>query len=181
MTLSLTENALLEFVGDVITNECARPIPAVWRYHSHGLPDDCCTDDGVLSIYWERFNFSNRIPGTSAASIEPCAGVPYVALALRYVVCWPVPQVTGSGAVVPYAAADETAAMLADVAECVSLALVRVICDPIDHDELSAGVHARTMQDTVRFVESVPVSPSGGCAGVLWRLTLAPREAVTGS
>lgn len=167
MSLSGLLTAVGEYVGDTLVNECGRPAPEVLRYHGT-LPNDCCTDDGVLSVSWEREQAFLKFPASSAGAAEPCPGLPMVRLIVRYVVCWPVPDVLAeSGTVLDYPGWDLRAATLADVADCVTRALIRLQCSPPDGPFADAVV-AAAGRDRFRFVESTPILPGGGCAGVRW-------------
>jgi len=169
--------ALAEYVGDVLVNDCGQPVPdRVLRYHGT-LPDDCCTEPGVLAVSWSEGRAATEFP-TSAASMknDPCASIPIYTITIRYRVCWPVPDVDESGVQLLDAEWDATAAMLADVADCVARGLLLLKCGaptaPVD--PLVAAVLDQVARGWLRFVDVSPSVPAGGCAGVLWRLYAAP-------
>jgi hypothetical protein len=164
MSLAAVETALAEFVGDVLVNDCGRPVPdRVLRYHGT-LPHDCCTEDGFLVVSWNVL--------TPQGGTDQCAGWPQAELRVRYVVCWPTVDVSPSGVEIDDAGWDEQAAMLADVAHCVTVALMSVTCDD---DPFATTLMATTVNRQLRLVATEPITPQGGCAGVQWRLTYALR------
>lgn len=165
MSLAALETALVEFIGDVLVNDCGRPVPdRVLRYHGT-LPHDCCSDSGFLVVSW------NVISPQGGG--DQCAGWPQAELRVRYVTCWPTVEVDGGSIQLDDENWDENAAMLADVAHCVSLALMAITCSD---DPLAEAVVAATVNRQVRLVATEPITPQGGCAGVQWRLTVALRR-----
>lgn len=164
----MLETALAEFVGDVLVNDCGRPVPdRVLRYHGT-LPNDCCTDNGVLAVSWN----------TITPQGTECSAFPQAEVRLRYVVCWPVAEVDERGVTVDDATWDQRAAMLADVADCVTRGLLGLSCS--DDDPLAQAVAAATV-GRIRFLAAEPITPQGGCAGVQWRLTAGVRFGVSAS
>lgn len=183
MSLSELETALAEYVGDVLVNDCHRPEPdRILRYHgARGLPDDCCSKNGTLSISWERGYPSLTFPASAGTNASSCTGFRVYVLKVRYVVCWPgldVNAIDGQPRL-PDDEWDGEAAMLADVADCVAAALMRLSCDPDVADPFVVAVleqvGARSM---IRFAEVTPTGPLGLCAGVLW--TVYARVATVG-
>lgn len=178
MTLSTLETAVIEYVGDVITNVCGRPSPEVIRYHGGTVPDDCCTDDGTLSIWWGRLFASAQFPSQST---DLCVGPPVSELYLRYSVCWPKADVTASGGIVNRLdpACDAAAAVLADVADCVHRALIRLSCRPDQDDPFVAAIQNELFpENAIRWRETTAARPLGGCAGVTWALYAAVKSSV---
>ena len=172
MSLAELETALVEFVGDALVNDCNRPVPdRVLRYHGT-LPNDCCTDNGTLAISWSRLFLSSRFPSAATAPDDVCGGNMVAEVRLRYVVCWPVPEIDENGVVIIDDEWDTRAAMLADVADCVSRQLVGLSCEPLVGDPYVDGVLAATVASGkwLRLVDVEPLPPQGGCAGVQWRL-----------
>lgn len=181
MSLSTLETAVVEYVSDVLQVECGRPAPdRILRYHTD-LPDDCCSDDGTLAVSWAEEHPSSTFPNSSAAAQQPCPGIPVVTLRVQYVVCWPAPQADASGVQLRDADWDETSAMLADVADNVSRALMRLSCDPDRNDPLVAAVLTEVPRNWVRFVDVTPRRPQGGCAGIIWRLYAGIRSGAEAS
>lgn len=183
MSLSALLTAVVEYAADVIVNDLGRPEPdRILRYHGN-LPHDCCTDAGFLTVQWVSEYPSATFPNPSASSASPCEGTPAVELRVRYVVCWPEPETTASGVVVSDAydtRVDALTAVLADVADGVFRAFLRLSCpgtaafDPAAADVLAAAAR-------VRAVDATPITPSGMCAGVQWRLYAAPSAGVSAS
>lgn len=183
MSSSALMTALLEYVGDVMVNECGLdPGPErVLRYHgARGMPQDCCSEDGYLVASWARewgsANFPNQARGENG-----CSALPALQYELRYVVCWPVPPVSTSGVQPIDDRWDEKAAELADVADCVSRALIRLACSTVADDPLRDAVLEQVRCNQFTFVEAVPIDPGGSCAGVLWRVYAGLRSAEGGA
>lgn len=177
MTLSTLETAVIEYVGDVLTNTCGRPSPEVIRYHGGPVPDDCCTEDGTLSIWWGRLFASKAFPSQST---ELCVGPPVSELNLRYSICWPKADVGESGVLnVLDPAWDAKAAILADVADCVHRALIRLSCKPDPDDPFIDAIQNELFpKNAIRWRETTPARPLGGCAGVSWALYAAVKSSV---
>lgn len=170
MSLSGVLTALIEYVGQVLVDDCGRPTPRVLRYHGV-MPHDCCTDDGFLVGSWERLYPSTSFPNQTATGAVPCPGIPVAVLNLRYVVCWPVPPVSENGVTLIDDAWDAQAAMLADVADCVTRGLMRALCAPPPvTDPLATALMLAVGRDRLRLIEATPIPAQGGCAGVQWRL-----------
>lgn len=171
MSVSKLETAVLELVGDRLVNQCGRPIPdRVLRYHGTvGLPEDCCTANGVLSITWERAWPTNAFPGSSAQKGTPCPGYPVLLLVIRYVVCWPAAEVTQQSIVLDDTTWDAEAAMLADTEDCIARTLMRLSCDTNSADAFEQAVLAATAKNGFAYSESLPTGPKGGCAGIIWK------------
>ena len=142
------------------------------RYHNT-LPDDCCTDDGILSVSWSEAHVTSRFPTGG----NDCAGAPVATIRLRYVVCWPIPDTSGDGIVIDYDATDATTARLADVADCVLRALDRLTCNPDPADPLSAAVLRQIPARWFQTLDVTPLPNLGGCTGVSWRLYAGVRTA----
>lgn len=180
VSLSLLETAVAEYVGGVLVDECGRPEPdRILRYHGR-IPADCCTDNGYLAINWESVR--PKDPGGQVRG-NPC--LPTATLAIRYVTCWPEPELEEIGTDARDDEWDAQSAMYADVADCVARALCRVGCAQRAPDELT-DVLARC-QDFA-FLECVPIppEPSGlgggaGCAGVLWRVRAGVKSTEAGT
>jgi hypothetical protein len=180
MSLSGVLTALAEYVGDAIVNDCGRPVPdRVIRYHGT-LPNDCCTDNGFLAVNWQTGFASVTFPAAATGTADPCRGLPVVEVRLRYVVCWDAPEVTQQGVTVNAeqdARWDADAAMLAEVADGVTRALLRLTCE-ISLDPLFVAVMDEVgPKHWLRFVAADPIVPLGGCAGVQWRLYCGVRSA----
>lgn len=159
--------AVAEYVSDSIVNDCDRPVPdRVLRYHGP-IPHDCCTENGFLAVSWERV-----VPSDERNT--PCPGPPKTTIAMRYVVCWPIPDVGTGGVRLIDDSWDQRAAMLADVQDCVTRALIRLSCANTG-DALWTEVLSETVCNAFRFTEAVPIPPGGGCAGVLWRASVGVR------
>jgi hypothetical protein len=114
--------------------------------------------------------------GRTEGGDQPCAGIPFYTITLRYVVCWTEPEV-GVGGVAVTDEQDATwnndALMLADVADCVGRSLIAITCD---NDPLAAAIVAQTRATTLRYAGASPIVPLGGCAGVQWQLNAAVRN-----
>lgn len=171
MSLSALLTATVEYVGDTLVNDCGRPVPTkVMRYHGT-MPDACCTADGVLSISWSSGFASQKFPSRSS---DGCTGPPVYMLEVRYVTCWAgIPDPSPQGIILPDDTWDDDAAMLADVADCVGRALMRLSCAPDLEDPFVAAIFAETPSRQVQYVDATPIRPSGLCAGVTWKLYAA--------
>ena len=137
-------------------------------YHGR-LPHDCCTDDGFLVTSWES--------GRTEGGAPPCAGIPSYTITIRYVVCWSVPEAGEAG--VDISDGQDTtwnndALMLADVADCVSRALVGITC--LAADDFADAIVAQIRPQSLSFTGVSPIVPLGGCAGVQWQLNAAVRN-----
>lgn len=180
MSFSTVLVALAEYAGDVLVNDCGRPVPArVLAYHGR-MPDDCCPANGTLGVYWTDGRVS---PGRDL----PCGGPPEFTIGIRYTTCWSEPEVDEGGVVIDQAQDEQwnsDALMLADVADCMTRALTRLLCDttppPLD-DPFATAVLAELVNRSARFQDVTPILPSGGCAGVLWRLIVSVRNPVVAS
>jgi hypothetical protein len=176
MSLSGVMTALAEYVGDSIVNDCGRPPPdRVLRYHGT-LPHDCCTDNGFLAVNWQQQFLSTIFPLQATGSADNCAGRPVAEIRLRYVVCWPAPEVGTNGVVLEDERWDGAAATLAEVADGVARALLRLTCEP-PLDPLGQAVVEQAGRGWLRFIGADPILPDGTCAGVQWRLYCGVRSA----
>lgn len=175
MSLSSLMTAMVELVGDVLVNECGVEAPdRVLRYHGV-LPDDCCSEKGTLGISWESDYPSSSFPNQNPT--DPCVGGPVALLAIRWKTCWPVPDVSPAGVRLIDDQWDAKAAVIADVADCVTRAIIRLGCDPDLEDPFVLAVLEHTGRKQVRLIAATPVPALGGCAGVLWRLYARVRTA----
>jgi len=179
MSLSDLESAIIEFIGDVLVNDCARPEPTkVMRYHGT-MPDACCTDDGVLSISWEQGFPSKIFPQRST---DKCVGAPVYTFNIRYVTCWAgLTDVSPEAVVMPDDQWDADAAMLADVADCVARQLLKLACDPISPDPFTAAILEQVMANQFQWIDTTPVRPGGLCAGVTWRVYASLKSGAVAS
>lgn len=176
MSLSGLMTAMAEYVGDVLVNDCGRPVPdRMLRYHGT-IPDDCCSEAGTLAVSWADGRAASEFPSSSAnLKNDPCLSLPIYTLTVRYRVCWPVPDVDEGGVQLLDAEWDETAAMLADTADCVARELAALSCaGAARNDPFVAAILAQVSRGWLRYVDVAPSVPTGGCAGVLWRLYAAP-------
>lgn len=177
MSLSGLMNAVVEYVGDRLVNDIGRPVPdRMLRYHGP-LPHDCCTDDGMLSVHWtDARTTAVGVGSTANEANNPCVQRPMVTLVVRYVICWPEPDIVEG---VPRiddaydAAVNEKAGMLADVQDGITRALAALGCgEPVD--QFVDAIWRNIAGTSLRFVDASPILPGGGCAGVLWRVHVAP-------
>lgn len=177
MSIASVELAVVEFVGDVLVNDCGRPPPDhVFRYHL-SVPHYCCTDNGVLAIHWTIESQQGAFP--TGALKSPCNGLLVTQLTVKYVVCWPAVEFDGGAVIMKDAEWDAQATMLANVADCVARALIRLTCDPQVTDPFGVAVLEETAK-RVQFIDTSPIPPGGLCAGVQWRLYAAvPTGEVT--
>jgi hypothetical protein len=175
--------ATVEYVADALVNDLGRPEPDRMLLYHGNIPHDCCTDDGFLAVHWENGRANAGGTGSSASDVnDPCVQRPMVTLVVRYVVCWPDPP-TRDG--LPYvdavydASVNSTAGMLADVEDGVVRALVGLGCAlnsiaGVDEAAIVEEIRRNTAGRSLRFVDATPILPSGECAGVQWRLHVAP-------
>lgn len=181
MSLANVMTRVAEFVGDQLVNTCERPAPdRVLRYHGT-LPHDCCSDRGFLVVNFEREYPSTQFPSPAANNATPCQGLPVAVLVVRYVVCWPLPDVDANGVRPIDDAWDAKAAVLADVADCITRAFMTLACKPDLTDPFVEALIEATGHEKVRLIETVPIVPLGGCAGVQWRIYCGVRPADTPS
>lgn len=171
MTLAAFETSLIEYVGDRLVNECGRPVPdKILRYHGV-FPADCCTANGALWITWDKAYPSTEfpLPNSSRAQAPLPASVLTFPLTLGYRVCWKGIK-TAAGVLIPMEPEwDADAAVLADVGECISRALMHLVCGKID-GEFAQAVLDQVPCNKLRFIDATPVTPSGLCAGIAWHL-----------
>lgn len=179
--------ALAEYVGQVLVDECERPAPdRVLRYFGGGVPQDCCTEKGVLSVAWDRGFPSETFPTDASGRARGCASRPIFVLSIYYDVCWNAPEANASGIDLLDSEWDGDAAMLADVAECVARWLIRAECGKVTDQNttddvvtkyaaLVSAIH-EGCEDSFRFREVVPVGPGGSCARLVWRVYAGPRS-----
>jgi hypothetical protein len=174
VSLGMLMTGIVEYVGDVIVNDCGRPVPdRMLRYHGT-IPSDCCPANGLLAVNWGDGRASESFGSSSGTQQnDPCAARPVYQIQLRYKTCWPVPDADQSGVVLIDPEWDETAAMLADVADCVTRALIALTCGAVS-DAFTRAVRDQTAGRWLRYAATTPILPLGGCAGVLWTLTAAP-------
>jgi hypothetical protein len=171
-------SSLAEYLGDVLVNECGQPVPdRVLRYHGN-LPADQCCDNGTLSVSWAEGHATDTFPVTAVNRLnDPCAAAPVFTLVARYMICWPVPEVdTGGVNVTPVQDQDydAVAQRLEQVAEGVARALIRLECPAATQDSVAVGLVAGSVRGWLRFIDVTPILPSGGCAGVQWRVYASP-------
>lgn len=176
MSLPGLMSALVEYVGDVLVNECDRQVPErVLRYFGRaGLPQDCCTERGVLSVTWDRGWGSQEFPADAVQRTgNPCPGYPVYELVIRYDTCWNVPKKASSGVTLLDDEWDEDAAELAATADCVARALLRLPC--AEQGALGQAVLAQLADpERIKLREVATGGPLGGCARLVWRVYAAP-------
>lgn len=177
MSLADVTSETVAFVADVLVNDCGRPEPDRMLTYHGVLPHDCCTEDGLLVASWSSLVLTTAFP-SSGGPAAPCAGTLAATIAVRYVVCWKVPEVSESGVVLEDTYWNATAMMLADVADCVTRAFARLQCAPPEPESPGALLIAATGRDRLRFVEASPIAVSGGCAGVQFRLNAGSHAPV---
>lgn len=177
MSLSALLTTVAEYVGQVLVDDCDRPAPdRVLRYFgTDGLPSSCCTENGVLSVAWE--------PSSRGRSDEPCPPPPSYLLAIYYDVCWKLPDASAvAGIEIVDDDWDATAAMLADVADCVARGLNRLKCDnpPVGTKAQAVLAELRGGPGAAQSSWSYAgVTPKilGSCARLVWRVYCDPRSA----
>lgn len=169
MSLGAVLTAFAELVGDSLVNDCGQPVPSrVVRYHGHSIPDDMeCSSDGILSVWWNA-------PIRPKDPTKPCVGYPVATLSARWARCWKLPTVANGGITLWDDEWDGDAAILADTAECVSRALMRLSC--LEGSPAPAATQALLDLVTVpRFLSASPAGPQGGVAGVVWQIEVGLR------
>ena len=181
MGLSAFATALLNYVGDVIVNTSGRPVPdRVLRYWgSRGLPDDCCTANGVLSATMHDGWSTREFPANVAMRPLPdCPQRPLWAVNVRYIVCWsePTDWTPAGPPTLDDGTWDADAAMLMDVSDDVARALLRLGCAGISEEPPERLELARTLMGWVwpyghlRLRSTEPQGPAGMCAGIVWQV-----------
>lgn len=187
MSLDAIMTALAEYVQQVLVDECDRPAPdRVLRYFGHGVPQDCCTEAGVLSVAWDRGFPSESFPTDAAGRQKECSASPTYALSIFYDTCWKAPEVDVSGVGLIDSTWDADAAMLARTADCVARWLLRFSCGKVNEDTTTedvvekADALAATLSagcsESFAFREVVPIGPGGSCARLIWRVYAGPRS-----
>lgn len=171
MSLSGLLSSLIGYTAGVIEHDCpGAPTPdRLFRYHgTAGTPHDCCSESGLVSAEWDRTYASSKWPADDSAHSGACSGIPTSMIAIRYVKCWPVSE---DGNAMPDPAVDAAAAQLAEVADCVTRALLDLACDPAN-GALTKSVLGDNGVGVglFRFRACEPIPPLGACAGVLWRV-----------
>lgn len=169
MALADALTAFGEYIGDVLVNECGREVPdRVLRYQGHAVPDDVeCAPNGTLSVWWE--------PPMRAKT--PCSGPLLVTLGARWVVCWKMPNYTANTVELFDTEWDATAAVIADTAECVARALMRLPCADTPGSAKAAALLSHVVATNLSVAQVRPVGPLGGVAGAVWMIDLALRAA----
>lgn len=187
MSLPGAMTAYAEFVAQVLVSECGRNPPTrVLRYFGErGLPQDCCTTDGVLSVTtwngWATETFPNDAGGRAS---ESCSSRPVYPLRADLDVCWRQPKVSSSGIEILDDAWDADAAELAATLDCVARA---IMCPDKCAAEASRDKWAAYLEElvngrdtTTAFVSARVVGPSGGCVRLSWLVYASPaREVVS--
>lgn len=179
MSLSGMMNAGATYVARALVEAGVDEPRRLLRYHGN-LPHDCCDEAGFLSVSWADGRATDSGTGSASSKTnDPCAQWPMVTLAFRYVVCWPNPPEDDRG--LPYiddgydVEVNAKAGLLADVEDAVVRALVRLTCaratPQTDPEAYAFWQHCAR---SPRFLDAAPILPSGGCAGVQWRLHVAP-------
>lgn len=168
--------ALAEFVADELVDAGREPPDRSLRYFgTDGMPQDCCTENGVLSVSFERGFPSDVFPSESTK--HPCPGKPVYHLVVRLDVCWPKPDVGPQGVVVTDTmddAWDAAAAELSDAADHVFRALLVLVC--ADHPATEAGAALlATCRDKAFAAREVSAKISADCARITWRVYAGPR------
>jgi len=184
VSLSALMNGVVEFAADRIVNDAGRPVPSrILRYHGV-LPHDCCTEDGFLAIHWldGRASTDGSLTSSATTKNDPCSARPTVTLVVRYVICWPEPKLVDGLPVIDDAYDVEVnakAGMLADVEDVVVREFLGLTCsrpnlaDP-NVDDPTKAIWRNIAGTSLRFLDASPILPLGKCAGVQWRLNVAP-------
>lgn len=169
--LSEAMTALAEFVADRIINRCGMPLPQgfrILRYHGGPPPEDLDCGGGYLAVWWEGPAFA---PTDQAGPRAQCPGPLTVVLGVKYVQCWQPADVDEDGITLHDTTWDADAAVLADLAQCITNHLLVFSCDDMDglfSDEAYQEV-ARTLL-RLRFLGVTPAAPQGAAASITWRV-----------
>lgn len=164
--IATVESIVLDLVVDALV-ECDQEPTTATRHHGQ-LPDTCCTDAGVLSIHWEQAVASSKFPTSSENDAVQCGAIPTYTLFIRWLTCWPAEP----DAATDYELRDEVAARIATVTDCVLRALIAAGC---------SGAKSPLFElcgTNVRVGRARPVVADGGCAGVVFTLTVGVRRGV---
>lgn len=177
MSLSAVLTALAEFVGTEWAAATGAPADRSLRYiGTDGMPQDCCTENGVLSVTFDRGYPSDTFPSEAASSKHPCPGLPVYVLVARMDVCWPKPGVGPQGVEVNDVndtAYDTKAAALSDAADQVFRALLTVNCGATP-SEAGAALLA-TVRNNAFSAREVSAKITGDCVRITWRVYAGPR------
>ena len=176
MSLSAVLTTLIEYVEDVIVNDCGQP-PLVRRlryFGSGGLPQDGKCIDGVLSVAFDRGWAAKTFPRDASGEADPCPGLPTYDLALRYDRCWIEPEIDEVGITLLDSTWDTDSANLSDVADCVARALIAVQCGNAS-GELAQALLATVRKNTFRYREVVPTRGTS-TARLTWRIYAGPAQ-----
>lgn len=177
MTLSAVLTAAVEFVS-AEWQEAGRPAPdrALRYFGTDGMPQDCCTENGVLSITWERGFSSDSFPAESSNAKHPCPGLPVYVLAVRFDTCWAKPEVGPQGVIISDdidTAWDTKAAQLSDAADHVYRAFLRLACGDAEGDHVDALL--ATVRSKSISPREVVAKINADCARITWRINAGPR------
>jgi hypothetical protein len=163
--------ALADYVAETIQVDAAQPpVDRVLRYQGGPAPDDCCTDNGILSVWHEKLYPTIIFPIPLTFSGQMDGGLPVAVIGMRYAVCWNPAQVDANGhVIIDDTDWDRDAARLALVDEAVCDALLRLSC-ATHGDTLWQAVVGEVACSAFRFRDSLVSKPTGGCAAVQWHV-----------
>lgn len=177
MSLSALATAVVDYVADVIVNDCAQPSPRwIMRYHGKRLPEIAMVipPEGILFVSEEQEYTTAQFPVPAAMRPDVIVSEPVTLLTIRYVVCWPQPKMKGDGNLIFTQELrddwDTISATLMDVGDVVQRALMNLNCKrevPDDEADLAALIERSC--HGVRFRETTPIDPQGALAGVMWQ------------
>lgn len=156
MTLVALETALAQAVIDALTVACLPVAPRPVLYHGPKPADasSCCDRDPEVWVSWSMESGAGR---SRASGVGPCGEPPMVAIEVGLWRCWPADPTPDP------AIFTDPATYLADAATAGWDGLAALLCD--------RGWQYRQGARDLRLVSVAPQRNSGGCAGVVWKLT----------
>lgn len=170
MSLGVLLSAYADYIEQAIQDDAGQKEPdRVLRYHGGPAPDDCCTEAGVVSVWWKPLQATTDFPVPLTFKGKLDGALPLVTLHARFATCWTVPEVSPGGVLPEDPACDAEASRLALIAEGVTEALWRLSCSPVG-GPLWQEILGETGCGLFRFkqADTGDMSRAGGCASVTW-------------
>jgi len=166
MGVSALTTAIVEYVADQLNANRDRELDRVLRYHgAQGLPEDCVSENGTLSINVVNEYLTDAFPVQAGARSGVGASRPAIEVHVRFFMCWPQTKIDGKLVEVDDDEWDARSADLQEVADIGTRALLRVMEPKGD----VAAILAETGCRKFRFVDCRPTGPRGFAAGWVWR------------
>jgi hypothetical protein len=154
--LAALEDALLMLATNAL-DDCGLAVPdRALKYHGDVVVQ-CCDGNGLLTCHWNPATPDRTgIP----AGVNNPVGQRTADILLRLYRCYPTLNEDGS---FPESEGDDASEALAIDADCIYSAITAAICSG-ELDQYLAGC------DALGLVSMTPRKPSGGCAGLEFKL-----------